>query len=786
MNEEAKNKFATPGDVLKIVTNIENSMLPRSCDRALMDTQFNGGRPFSPQEEKEHQIQVNANFLEGYKVAQAGILQMNSALLYKDRFFNARCLKGKPTKRREYAEKLTINLHKPMKRGRSGRRFMYLMQNRNSALTLHGIGALWWSNNFTWMPKFVPLDDLLIPTDTPLDMSDGLGNFGINSWLTPYQFWQMTQQEQSIGWDKELSREILSCLNGMDNYGPDYWDKPEKMESLWKQRSAYFNSDAVPKIKITTFYNQDQEGKWFRKVIVRENAAVGITQMYTDRFLYTSEKPFANSIDQIIHMQFGDGSVVAPFKYRSVRGLAVLLYSLIELMNRLRCQFTQSVFTDLLPLLRIDNPVDRDRPRMLQMQPYGVMDAGVHFVPKEERHQPNYQLVTTAMSEFRQLMSENSASYVQDIDSGSQKEMTLGEAQIRLQSVNKMVASMLMGAYEQEVFLYQEELRRFMDQTSNDPEVRVFQADCRADGIPEELMKPDCWQIDITRAFGAGDQTLAQQEVTALMSIQQQLDPAAQRIVRRQYVATFTRNPDLAEELVPSEPEKVTSGRAAAEDVFGTLMLAVPVGLREGIEQTDYVSAMLEMMGAVVERIQGTDNMGTPQEVMGLNTVANDVQQHIDLLAQDPLEKEFVTAAGKELGKLMNEVKAFQQRLEEKMAQGEIDPEAQAKLQQQQAAAELKLQTSQMSAEQKLQQSQAKFEQQMAQAMAKHQLDMQQMLSQAKLDNASQVIKTKSDIEAQAARTDSEIANSQMRTASEVENAKKKSAAERYKIKQRA
>lgn len=114
------------------------------------------------------------------------------------------------------------------------------------------------------------------------------------------------------------------------------------MESLWKQRSTYLNSDAIPKLKITTFYHQDGEtGKWYRKVIVRENQSLPKETIDPDKFLYTSDKPFANSIDEIIHIQFGDGSVVAPKKYRSVRGLFMLLYSIIELMNKLRNQSAQ-------------------------------------------------------------------------------------------------------------------------------------------------------------------------------------------------------------------------------------------------------------------------------------------------------------------------------------------------------------------------------------------------------------------------------------------------------------
>ena len=191
-------KFATPSDCLKIITDIEQSLLFRSNDRALIDIQFNGGRPFTAEEEEKNQIQVNANFLEGYKIAQSGILQANSALLYKDRFFNARCIHGKVSKRSQWSESFTTNIHRPLKRGRTGKKFNYLMQNRNAALVLHGLGPLWWPNDYTWMPRFISLDDLLIPTDTPLDFSDELGHFGINSWLTAWQLYKMTQTEKRI------------------------------------------------------------------------------------------------------------------------------------------------------------------------------------------------------------------------------------------------------------------------------------------------------------------------------------------------------------------------------------------------------------------------------------------------------------------------------------------------------------------------------------------------------------------------------------------------------------
>lgn len=765
---EDSEQFATCSDVLQVVTTIENSMLPRCNDRATMNCIFNGARAYSAEEEKEFQIQVNVNFLEGYKIAQAGILQMNTALLDKERFAMFRCLKGDPNKRPEWTEALTNNIHKALKEGRSGKRYATRMDDRNTALVGHGIGPFWFSNSYEWMPKFVALEDLLIPTDTPLDFDDELGHFGINSWISAWQLYKMTQSEKrDPGWDKAMAMNILKgmCRNNV-SFTPNYFDQPEKTESLWKQRSTYLNSDAIPKLKITTFYHQDPEsGEWYRKVLVRENQGLPKEYIDPDKFLYSSDKKFADNIDQIIQIQFGDGAVVAPKKYRSVRGLFVLLYSVIELMNKLRCQSAQHVFSNLVPLMRVDNPTDRDRPRMVTLQPYSVVEQGVSFIPNTERHQVDPRLVDGQMSEFRQLMSENSSSYVQDVDTGSSQPQTLGEAQIKLQAANRIVASMLSGAYRQEGFLYEEILRRFFMPVSGDPAVIRFQEDCKADGIPTELMESRCWKVEVTKAPGSGDQTLAVQESTALLQLSPQLDPSARRKIQRGYVAVITKNPDLANDLVPPTEVKVDDGRKVASSLFGTLMQGVEVPLIEGIEQESYIASMLASIDAVIAAIKATDNVGTQAQLIGLNTAMQDVQRHIELLQQDPNAVAFVTAANKEMGAMGNELKAFMQRQQEQAEKDQVDPAVQAQIQTDQIQAAQAMQIAEQKNAQTLQQSQQKFAQQMEQQAAKFNLEMEQMMTETRNLMQQQAV----ELAALKTRTATEIAATKAKTVADID-----------------
>jgi hypothetical protein len=362
---------------------------------------------------------------------------------------------------------------------------------------------------------------------------------------------------------------------------------------------------------------------------------------------------------------------------------------------------------------------------------------------------------------------------VQDVDTGSSQPQTLGEAQIKLQSANRIVTSMLMGAYEQEAFLYEQILRRFLKPVTGDPEVIAFQEACKRDGIPTELMTMDAWRIEITKAYGAGDQTLAQQEVTALLQISPQLDPTARRTIQRDYISVTTKNPEKANELVPAQKASVTDGRKAAEDVFGTLMAGAQVGLREGIEQSDYIAAMLASIDAVVAQIKSIDNMGTPQQIIGLNLAIQDVEQHIQAVAQDPNEKALVTAAGKELGKIQNEIKGFQQRQQEAADKSKVDPQAEAEIHMAQVKGAQDLHIAEQKSQQAMQQKQQAFELKLNQDQQAFSLKLQQQMEEL---NAFRE-KTMTEIQAMRSKTLADIQGQEMKTEADVAAKKKMASA---------
>jgi hypothetical protein len=276
-------------------------------------------------------------------------------------------------------------------------------------------------------------------------------------------------------------------------------------------------------------------------------------------------------------------------------------------------------------------------------------------------------------------------------------------------------------------------------------------------------MKADNWAIKIERVLGGGDQYMANQEASALLAQSQRYDPKSQRIILRKWTSTVTRDPKMGEMLVPDDPMQATKGTIAAEDVFGTLMQGIPASIREGIERVPYIEAMIGMMGAKIQQITQIDNMGTPQEFIGLNTVGEHIAKNLEILSQDQTQQQSVKMFSDELGKQMNLVKAFgqrqQQAAEEKAAQSQINPEAQAKAQATTMMAQQKMQLSEASAMQKMQLKQAQFEADMTQRMERHQLEMSQEMERAQAQLVAEGVKTGSTIANDKAKTQAQIEN---------------------------
>lgn len=757
--------FSEPGLVGNVIQAMTQADLIRATNRALIIDLFNGAPPYTPSEAEQNNISVNVNWREAVVLGHQARRQYEQAFLSPTNFFSVDVENAPVIKRTDWSNFITSKINRCMKKSLP---YIQLVRSKFAGVVLHGIGPQYWANkDCGWLPKFIAIEDLMVPTDTDEDLCN-LPYFAIRRIYTPGElFRKISGPNVDPGWNIPVVHQILDSIREFNTAQQSYtWlNQPEKMSELWKQNAAYYESDAAPSVTLWDFYHLESEVPkpgWRRCMLQDINGP----SVMTNEFVYRSERVIADEIGQILHINFGDLSNKPPFKYHSVRSLGYLLFDVCHMMNRLRCQFTQKVFEDLLTWYRVLDPSDKGRLNHVALFDKGIIPEGLQIVKRDERYSPDAALVNNLMANYRQLMSEASSTFTQDIDNGTAREVTATETMARVNQVNALLSSLLNLAYVQENFAYVEICRRFCNQKSEDPQVKRFQILAQEHGIPKRYLNHEHWNIVPETTLGSGNKILQVAQAKALLEIRPMLDPTPQRLVTHLY-AEAVADAKVADQLVNMNAgPKVTDAQHDAQLSFSAMMEGTPVPPLEGVNHVESVQTLIQLMAMKVQRIQQTSNVGTPDDVVGFKLVAQNVSAQLQMLAQDESQKQFVRAMGDALGQIMNEVKAFQERQMEAMkkaqAQNQGDPSAMAKVQAIQAQTQAKIQGKQAERAQDLRHNEIAFRQQQQHEAARTRAEINR-------DN----VKTAAEIEQERALTEQELDDMSAMATVERSNAKK-------------
>lgn len=657
-------KFKNASDVRTVVEQMRQmDITTHSFNRAKIDDLFEGFPPFTDEEMESNHRDTNVNFLEAPGIAHKARSTWNNAFLKPGAFFTVTLDSGPKHRRGSWSHLITKHINRCMKNSLP---YIETIRATGAQVVLHGIGPKWWDKARCWRPMEVGLEDLLIPGKTRVKL-DNLSYFAIYREYTPEELFRMTHGKQvDPGWNmtmvrKELDRvgrEVLAAQG-------DYQDvmSPEKLSKYFKANSGYLNTDSVPTIKVWDFYYQDDEDKcrWYRKNLLADSA------YESEGFIYDSKRPYAADLSQILHVQFGDGANVAPFLYHTVRSLGFFLFGVCHLQNRVRCGFMDAVFRAMHEYFKVHGGDDRARLQMADLVNLGIVPDGLEFVPRDQRWQVDGELIGGALSQNRQLMSENASAFVQDVDQGTTRELTATEVMARLNNANALVASLLSMAYTYAKFEYREIARRFTMKESGDKDIEKFRLACLKDGIPEHYLNLERWEIEPERVMGGGNKTLELAQAKSMMEVRTQFDSEAQREVLRDYVLAVTDDPDKSDRWVPSGKRAVTTSEHDAQLAVGALMNLAPVGIREGIDHIAYVEAALISMKSIMEDIAAIGKP-TQTQILGLVAVFKHVTGHMQIIAQSEENRQRVKRYGDLLKQLMNQVKAWSQQLAQEQA----------------------------------------------------------------------------------------------------------------------
>ena len=727
---------------------------PRGKNRALINNLFNGLPPYTDEEVEAGQIEVNVNFLESTRLGHEARTQFYQAFQKPGNYFTCTTDSGAPHKRAQYGNIVTKEMNKIMKRSIP---YMECFRSKFALDVLHGIAPAGWRDSQRWRPDAFGVEDVFVPASTLLTMAN-LPFFAIKKTFTAPELIKLTRGAVADpGWNKKL---VDACIQWVDRESislmgtnwPEIWS-PEKMQERVKGDGGFYVSDSVPTISVFDFYFWSDDGDksgWRRRMILDswstptgQGSAVEMSSKADDifkdfkgQFLYNpEERVFAEELNQIINWQFADLSAVAPFRYHSVRSLGFLLYSVCHLQNRMRCKFTEAVFEQMLVYFRVRSMEDAQRVLKVDMVNRGFIDDTVDFIKAADRYQVNEGLVELGLRENANIIASNSSSYTSQPGQAPRGnvEKTKFEVMAETTAMTSLVSAGLQQAYFYQVPEYREIFRRFCVKDSVDPEVRTFQANCLAKGVPDKILyNPECWQQEPERVMGAGNKTLEMAISQQLMEYRNLYDPEAQRQILHDVTLAITDDPGRADNLVPETVAKVTDSVHDAQLAAGTLLQGLPVAVKSGMNHVEYVETLLHTLASVVQ--QGTQDM---QRIMGMQMMGQNIAEHIALIAQNPAEKQRVKMYGDQLAKIMNVVKALGQKVQEQQqAQGQggdgTAQETQAKVQAMLIQAQAKAKSGSESHAQKTAQRQIQFEMEEKRKQQAFELKMQQEQMAAK------------------------------------------------------
>jgi hypothetical protein len=758
--------FDQASSVEQVCYDIRMADYPRSLNRARINNLFNGLPPFSDDEENK----INVNPLTGTVMAHDARAQFYGAFLRPGRYFDAKTDVGPTHKRGEYSRIVTKEMNRIMKASKG---YFETFRSKFAMDVLHGIGPAVWRNPDKWMPDAIGIEDIGIPASTLLTM-ENLPFFYVYRQFTVPELMKLTNcANVEPGWNMPLVKKLMEfidvetrALMGTDY--PEVWS-PEKTQERLKGDGSYYSADRVPTINVFDFYFWNDDDKvegWNRRMILdawAEPTMSGQTvsmprnakmDFSKNNFLFNSKKKkYADKLSEIITFQFADLSAVAPFRYHSVRSLGYLVYGVCHLQNRMFCRFNESAFEATMNYLRVNSPDDADRALKIDLMNRGIIDKSVEFVKQQDRWQVNTQLIEAAMGENKRIVDSNTSSFTAQPPQGNPStRKTKLQVMAEVNQTTALVTAAFNQAYRYQEDEYTEIFRRFFKRKSGDIDVSVFRARCLSQGVPEKcLLDPCSWELFPTQVMGAGNKTAEMAITEQLLQMRPLFDPEPQRDILRRATFNITGDPSLSEEWVPDQPVRVTDSVHDAQLATGVLMQGLPVSMKTGMNHKEYVTTLVGNLQLMIQKAMKAGGMATQKEIEGYQAVAQLAMEHLKILSQDKSQKAFVADAQKLLSKLMNEVRAFAQRLQEQMKKQQEQAgagqngEAQAKIQGQVQMNKVKLQSRQAETAQKLKAKEQEHQQKMHQEAEEFRMEQHRMNVEALHEHSRKTLASLSD-----------------------------------------
>lgn len=534
-----------------------------------------------------------------------------------------------------------------------------------TTFVLHGTGFAVFPNLNDWRFKTCGFEDFFIPSNTPaIPSSIELGIWHYDCPVTElYSYIKNEAAAEALGWNVELVKDAIRRADTSDKSKSDGDDWQGIQRRI--KNGDFTNAAGPTTVRLLFVWPREFDGSLSFGICTADgpprDAKTG------DGFLWFKPKCYDATEKAFVPFTFGTGSNGT---YHSVRGLGQRLFSLIQTINRLRCQMVDGA---MLASSLIVQPGSPDQMARMQLQSLGGITAvspGISFIDKS--FSPNLtQSVVPALGELTGAMNDKQDFYsTAGAAAGSPYRSRL-QVEAELESATRLTSASLSLFYASWTPLLREMTRRLVTGSRNtDPVVREFYRRLEERGTPAEIVKLiDHPKTKAVRAIGAGNSAAR----TAAFNDLTELAPLLPEDGRKNLVYDRVVNRvghDAAQRYAsPAAVNRPTVDQKLAELENASLIEGTPISVQSNELHGEHLLKHLPVIDEIVTGID--DGTIDPMQVLnGLTLLHDHAFTHVQILASDPWSQPAVAAAKATLQRAGEQILNFTRRLQAEAEQG--------------------------------------------------------------------------------------------------------------------
>jgi len=560
--------------------------------------------------------------------------------------------------------------------------FVYHTSKFEQEMVYHGVGFAYFKDPVDWRFHSAGLNDILIPSDTPSDVSQFeivviKNKYSLSFLYDLIRDADAIKTSESVGWNIEVVKKLIANHTFNKDRGSGTWEiTPEDIQQRLKDSSFTKSFTDTEPISCDFIYWKELSGKISMGIIpdfrlLEDNDAKKWLFMATDTY------DSVENLMTVFYYELGNGN------HHSVRGVGYDIFNHIDLTNKLfNNMMDGAALASSIVLQSTGGGYSRSNNiKSVRVGPITVIPQGFQAVQSNFR--PDFNSMVSVVKTVDAILDNNVGISRPDVTGAGTKgapTSARGET-IKVQKETRLERTEILMHYVSLDRLYKEILRRVLNPEYGEYDLgygsaKAFRDACEIRGVPKELLSFDNLDIKATRAIGAGSPMMKDLQSQALLQLTPMVGEQGKQAILRTRVEALAgiENSDLIMSdfdamHLPGNDDSI------AQIETNQMITGLPALAALGQEHKGHIEIHMSGLDVVLKKLSDGTSSYTDASVFVAFLIEH-IDKHISLMSGNPMYENDVAKFKAMLPKLM-QYQVEWQRLAQREAQEAKNAEAQ-------------------------------------------------------------------------------------------------------------